>query len=67
MDGTSIPPLPVMALDGAAVADGPSPLAQVLGNLEQNAAILESLELTLALALLDHAIEEVRRHLAGQA
>ena len=40
-------------------------LAQVLDELEQSSATLESLELTLALALLDHAIAEVRDQLTA--
>jgi hypothetical protein len=33
----------------------------VLGNLEHISGILDSMELTLAVALLDHAMAEVRR------
>lgn len=42
-----------------------SSLAEVVAMLEQSSAILESLELTLAVALLDHTIAEVRRHMAA--
>jgi hypothetical protein len=52
----------VLAPEAKALANGRSPLDQVLSNLEQNLATLESLELTLAAALLDHAVAEVRRH-----
>jgi hypothetical protein len=40
-------------------------LAEAVAMLEQSSAILESLELTLAVALLDHTIAEVRRHMAA--
>jgi hypothetical protein len=47
------------------LADRSSSLAEAVAMLEQSSAILESLELTLAVALLDHTIAEVRRHMAA--
>jgi hypothetical protein len=39
-------------------------LSEIVGTLEQALKTLESLGLTLAVALLDHANAEVKRHLA---
>jgi hypothetical protein len=64
MDGIRSEPDVVLASEEMALADRRSSLGQVLGNLEHNLAILESLELTLAVALLDHAIAEVKRNIA---
>lgn len=65
MDRTRNAPDVVWVPESTLPADRQSKLAQVLGNLEDNSKILESLELTLAVALLDHAIVEVRRNLAA--
>nr|WP_166178728.1 hypothetical protein [Altererythrobacter segetis] len=54
-----------MAFEEQALGDRQSRLEEVLGRLEHDSAVLESLELTLAVALLDHAIAEVRRNLAA--
>jgi hypothetical protein len=64
MDATRNEPGFVLAADFTVPADRGSGLAQVLRNLEHSAAILEALDLTLAVALLDHAIAEVRRNAA---
>ena len=64
MDGTGSEPGAILAPEAGAPADRRSRLDLVLGNHEQNSTILESLDLTLAIALLDHAIAEVRRHAA---
>ena len=65
MDGTGNAPELALAIDEEAFADRRSRLGQVLGDLEHGSTILEGLELTLAVALLDHAIAEVRRNLAA--
>jgi hypothetical protein len=64
MDGIRSEPDVVLASEEMALAERWSQLGQVLSNLEHNSAILESLELTLAVALLDHAIAEVKRNIA---
>jgi hypothetical protein len=64
MDGIKSEPDLVLAPQEMALAQRRSCLGQVLSNLEQNSAILEGLELTLAVALLDHAMAEVRRNIA---
>ena len=63
MDRTTNAPDVVWVPERTLPADRTSQLAQVLGNLEHNSAMLESMELTLAVALLDHAIAEVRRNI----
>jgi hypothetical protein len=65
MDGAGIQPGVVLAFEEQALGDRQSRLEEVLGRLEHDSAVLESLELTLAVALLDHAIAEVRRNLAA--
>jgi hypothetical protein len=61
MNGTRNEPGVVLAPEEEASADRRSRLRQVLGNLEHISGILDSMELTLAVALLDHAMAEVRR------
>jgi hypothetical protein len=64
MDGIKSEPDLVLMPEEMPLAERRSRLDQVLSNLEHNSAILEGLELTLAVALLDHAIAEVRRNKA---
>jgi hypothetical protein len=64
MDSTGSEPDLVLVPEGTPSSERRSRLDQVLSNLEHNSAILEGLELTLAVALLDHAIAEVRRNIA---
>jgi hypothetical protein len=61
MNGTRNEPGVVLAPEEEASADRRSRLRQVLGNLEHISGILDSMELTLAVALLDHAMAEVGR------
>lgn len=64
MDGPSNAANAILAFEEGLPADPRSRLHQVLGDLESSSAIPEGLELTLAVALLDHAIAEVRRCIA---
>ena len=64
MDRTRSAPDVILAFEENLPEDRASRLAQVLSSLENSSATLESLELTLAVALLDHAIAEVRRNKA---
>ena len=54
-------PIPPGQADCAQSSD----LAGVITSLQEQQRTLESFDLTLAVALLDHAIEEVRKHISG--
>jgi hypothetical protein len=64
MNGISHEPEAVRAPDHDDSLDRPSRLAEVIASLEANLVKLEQLDLTLAVALLDHAIAEVRKQAA---
>jgi hypothetical protein len=50
-------------LAAGATSEGQIPLIEVVASLEEALKILESMQLTLPVALLDHAIAETKRHL----
>jgi hypothetical protein len=63
MDGTSHESDKVRPLKPSSPADRRAALKRVIDALEESLGTLEALELTLAVALLDHAIAETKREL----
>jgi hypothetical protein len=64
MNGLGHEPEVVRTPDHGVSSDRQSHLLEVIADLEANLVKLEQLDLTLAVALLDHAIAEVRKQAA---
>lgn len=65
MDGKRSEPDTLQGQDSVAASGSQVKLAAVIDALERGLEDLDELGLTLAVALLDHAIAEAKRHLTG--